>query len=84
MKTASDLKNTLHILKESKTGCEFQGAQAIINKTGPREKGDGIAVSFALERELCHVDSRLQRFCWNPYTYYVCIWDEKKQGQLWK
>lgn len=48
IKTASDLKDSLNILQESKTKqnkqkqqkniCKFQGAGAIVDKTDPTEK----------------------------------------------
>lgn len=38
MKTASDLKNRLHILQEISWRCKFQGAGAIINRTKLTEK----------------------------------------------
>lgn len=37
-----------------------------------------LLITFALTREPSYTDSRLQRFCWNPYTYYFCISDKKK------
>lgn len=73
-------------LNRVKNRVQFSGAEAVINKNCTREEKAMVLLvnTSAVTSESSYIDSRLQRFCWNPYTYYFCIWGEKNQGQLWK